>query len=629
MEEWPAAADLLGSGTFERVNFMAEQSFSPPIYQSFDVKTDRTTVAPRLAALRARIAEAGLDGFLVPRTDAHRGESVPESEARLGYITSFTGSAGIAVVGPERAALFVDSRYTLQAPAQTDTAHVTVIEAAQGGLPVQVADFIPAGGKLGYDAWLHSPGEIADLRKKLDGKATLVASTNLVDAIWADRPLPPNAPVEFLGHNRAGRKVEDKLTELRATLAEEKADAVVLTMPESINWLFNMRGRDVPNVPVVLCFALVPREGLPTIYLNTNKITPEISDGLKGIAEVADVSTMVAALRRLGAADKRVMIDPATVPEAIANAIRSVSEAVLVERRDPVLLPKARKNEAELAGMREAHRLDGAAMAKFLSWFDEAAPNGGLDEIGIVAALESFRREDPNLVDISFETISGSGPNGAIVHYRVDEGTNRKLIPGELMLVDSGAQYLMGTTDITRTLFTGSARAEERDRYTRVLKGMIAISMVRFPRGTTGAQLDVLARQFLWADGVTYNHGTGHGVGAFLSVHEGPIGISPRYTVPIEPGMIISNEPGFYKAGAFGIRTENLIHVIDSPVGNGFMEFETLTLAPIETRLIDLNLLTDAERDWLNAYHARVWHEIGPLVGGSVKDWLRQATAAI
>jgi Xaa-Pro aminopeptidase len=608
---------------------MADKSFSPPIYQSFDIKTDKSTVAPRLAALREKMAEAGVDGFLVPRTDAHRGESVPASEARLGYLTSFTGSAGIAVVGPERAALFVDSRYTLQAPAQTDTAQVTVIEALQGGLSARIAEFVPEGGKLGYDPWLHTPSEIADLGKKLEGKLTLVPVANLIDAIWHNRPAPPNAPVEFLGHNRAGKKAEDKLSDLRAILAEEKADALVLTMPESINWLFNMRGRDVPNVPVVLCFALIPRDGLPTIYLSKEKITPEIVQGLAGLANVADVSTMIAALRQLGAGDKRVMIDPASVPEAIANAIRSVSEATLIERRDPVMLPKAKKNDAELAGMREAHKLDGVALAKFLCWFDDAAPRGGLDEIGIVAALESFRREDPNCIDASFDTISGAGPNGAIVHYRVDAGTNRKLNPGELMLVDSGAQYLMGTTDITRTLFTGSATEEERDRYTRVLKGMIAISTVRFPAGTTGAQIDVLARQFLWADGVTYNHGTGHGVGAFLSVHEGPVGIAPRYTVPFEPGMIVSNEPGFYKAGAFGIRTENLIHVIESPAGNGFLEFETLTLAPIETRLIELKLLTEPERAWLNAYHARVWHEIGPLVTAEVKDWLRQATVAI
>jgi Xaa-Pro aminopeptidase len=338
---------------------------------------------------------------------------------------------------------------------------------------------------------------------------------------------------------------------------------------------------------------------------------------------------MIATLRKLGAGDKAVLVDPATVPLAVVNAIKGVSEAKVIEKRDPVLLPKAKKNEAELAGMREAHRLDGAALARFLHWFDNEAPKGELDEIGIVTALEAFRREDPNLVDISFETISGAGPNGAIVHYRVDEKTNRRLQPGEIMLVDSGAQYLMGTTDITRTLFTGKAMAEEKDRITRVIKGMIAISMARFPTGTTGAQLDTLARQFLWADGVTYNHGTGHGVGAFLSVHEGPIGISPRYTTPLEPGMIISNEPGYYKAGAFGTRTENLVHVIEAEKYPGYLEFETLTLAPIDTRLIDLKLLTEPERDWLNAYHKRVFKEIGPLVKGAVKEWLKGATQPI
>jgi Xaa-Pro aminopeptidase len=324
------------------------------------------------------------------------------------------------------------------------------------------------------------------------------------------------------------------------------------------------------------------------------------------------------------------MVDPSTVPVAVANSIRGVSDAVLIEKRDPVMLPKARKNDAELAGMREAHRLDGAAMAKFLHWFDAEAPKGQLDEITIATALESFRREEPSAVDVSFDTISGAGANGAIIHYRVDTRTNRKLKPGELMLVDSGAQYLSGTTDITRTMFTGKATAEQKTRYTQVLRGMIAISMLRFPRGTTGAQIDVLARQFLWADGVTYNHGTGHGVGAFLSVHEGPIGISPRYPTPFEPGMITSNEPGFYKEGAFGIRIENLLVVAESKVGDGkFLEFETLTLAPIDLRLIDETQLTAPEKAWLNAYHKRVFKEIGPLVKGEVKAWLKEATREI
>jgi len=324
-----------------------------------------------------------------------------------------------------------------------------------------------------------------------------------------------------------------------------------------------------------------------------------------------------------------VLVDPASVPAAVATALADAG-AELVEKRDPVLLPKSKKNAAEIGGMREAHRLDGVALAKFLCWFDAEAPKGELTEIAVVTALEAFRREEPSAVDASFDTIAGAGPNGAIVHYRVTSATDRRLSPGELMLVDSGAQYLAGTTDITRTLSTGPVTAEQRDRYTRVLKGMIGIATARFPRGTSGAQLDILARQHLWQAGVTYNHGTGHGVGAFLSVHEGPAGISPRYTTPLEPGMILSDEPGFYLEGAYGIRIENLVLVTESPVGGGkYLDFETLTLAPIDTRPVDTGLLTAAERDWLNAYHARVFKEIGPLVKGEVKAWLKQATQPI
>ena len=609
---------------------MANNDFGPAVFQSFNTKTSPKTVAARLKALRAAMLDAGLDGFLVPRADAHRGESVPESEARLAYVTSFTGSAGFAVIGPKKAGLFVDSRYTLAAPLQTDTRHVTVLETTQGGSDGLVADFVPPGGKLGYDPWLHTPGEIKDLTEKLAGKLTLVPSPNLVDRIWADRPAAPVTPIEFLGANRAGRTATEKLDELRKTLAAEHADVVVLTLPESINWLFNMRGRDVPNVPVVLAFAIVPKTGKPTLFVHKAKMSPELRKGLAGIAKFADVSTLVAELRKLGAADKTVWLDPATAPAALVTAIAGVSDAKLIEKRDPMLLPKSKKNDAEIGGMKEAHTLDGVALAKFLSWFDTEAPGGKLTEIGIVEALESFRREDDSCIDASFDTISGSGPNGAIVHYRVDSNSNRTLKPGELMLLDSGAQYLSGTTDITRTLFTGKATVEQRDRFTRVLKGMMALSMQKFPRGTSGAQLDVLARQFLWQDGVTYTHGTGHGVGAFLGVHEGPIGFSTRYPTPLEPGMIISNEPGYYKAGAYGIRIENLVLVVESSVGDGkFLELETLTLAPIDLRLVDEKLLTSAEKDWLNAYHKRVFREIGPSVSGSVKAWLKQATRAI
>ena len=607
---------------------MTAQSFPPAVFQSFEEKADRKTVAPRLAALRSAMAKAGMDAFLVPRADAHRGESVPASEARLAYITGFTGSAGLAVVGAKKAGLFVDSRYTLQAPAQTDTAKVRVHEWLLGGISPAVADYVPKGGTIGYDPWLHTPGEIRDLASKLEGRATLVPGPNLVDAIWADRPAPPVSTIELLGHNRAGRTAADKIAEIQTSLAADHADAVVLTLPESICWLLNMRGRDVPNTPFVLGFAIVPRKGQPTLYLDPAKITDALKAALAGVARVAPRKAFATALSRLGKAGRTVLIDPASAPEAIVAALKE-SGGTLVEKRDPVLLPKSRKNAAELAGMREAHMLDGVAMAKFLAWFDDAAPKGGLTEIGIVTALEAFRREEETCVDASFDTISGAGPNGAIVHYRVTEKTDRALNPGEIMLVDSGAQYLSGTTDITRTLSTAKPSDEERDRYTRVLKGMIAISMARFPKGTTGAQIDILARQFLWQAGVTYNHGTGHGVGAYLGVHEGPVGISSRYSTPFEVGNVISNEPGYYKTGAYGIRIENLITVVESAEFPGYFEFETLTLAPIDKRLIRKSLLTEAERTWLDAYHHRVWKEIGPRVKGRVRDWLKEATSAL
>ena len=607
---------------------MTVPHFPPALFQSFEEKADPATVAPRLAALRAAMAEAGVDAFLVPRGDAHRGESVPAGEARLAYLTGFTGSAGLAIVGPTGAGLFVDSRYTLQAPAQTDTSQITVHEWLGAGYAPDLANYVPKGGTLAYDPWLHTPGEVRSLTELLGEHCTLLPHANLVDAIWADRPGAPVSPIEFLGHNRAGQTAGDKIIAIQASLTTDRADAAVLTLPESICWLLNMRGRDVPNTPVVLGFAIVPRTGQPTLYLDPAKITDALRSALRDVAQIADSATLTADLAALGAAGKAVLIDPATAPAAIATTLGQAG-ARLIEKRDPVLLPKARKNQAELAGMREAHTLDGVALAKFLAWFDNTAPGGTLTEIAIVTALEAFRREEESCVDASFDTISGAGPNGAIVHYRVTTKTDRRLDPGELMLVDSGAQYLSGTTDITRTLFTGAATPQQRDRFTRVLKGMIAISTARFPQGTSGAQLDILARQFLWQDGVTYNHGTGHGVGAYLGVHEGPIGISSRYTTPLEAGNVISNEPGYYQAGAYGIRIENLIVVRPSEQFPGYLEFETITLAPIDTRLIDPGLLTDAERDWLNAYHQRVFDEIGPRLDDAVRAWLKSATAPI
>ena len=603
--------------------------FSPALFQSFETKADKAAIPARVKALRAELGAAKLDAFLVPRADAHRNESVPASEARLAFITGFTGSAGLAVVGAKHAGLFVDSRYTLQAPAQTDTRVFQVFEAPPATLVAEIGRFVPKGGKLGYDPWLHTPGEIKDLESKLAGRATLVRSDNLVDRIWTDRPAPPATAIERLGDNRAGRDPSAKLEELRSAVAADNADAVVLTLPESICWLFNIRGRDTPNTPFVLGYAIVPRRGKPTLFVAGSRLDEGLEAALGEVTRLADEKNLLRALGRLGAAGKRVLIDPASVPAVIASTLGDAG-ATLIEKRDPVLLPKAKKNDAEIGGMREAHHLDGVALAKFLAWFDAEAPRGELTEIGVVTALEAFRREEPSAIDISFDTIAGSGPNGAIVHYRVTRHTDRRLVPGELMLVDSGAQYLSGTTDVTRTMSSGATTAEQRDRYTRVLKGMIGIATARFPRGTSGAQLDILARQHLWQAGVTYSHGTGHGVGAFLSVHEGPIGISPRYLTPLEPGMIISDEPGFYKTGEYGIRIENLVLVVESSVGGGnYLEFETLTLAPIDTRLIELVLLTSAERDWLNAYHTRVMREIGPLLKGEVKTWLKAATKPI
>ncbi|WP_108461148.1 aminopeptidase P family protein [Devosia naphthalenivorans] len=606
---------------------MTTQNFPAAIFQSFEEKSDRANVAPRLAALRKAIASAGVGGFLVPRADAHRGESVPPGEARLAYVTGFTGSAGLALIGADQAALFVDSRYTLQAPAQTDTALVTVVQTDRGGLNAQARNIVPAGSTIAYDPWLHTPGEVREMAALLAGHATLVPTANLVDQIWTDRPGAPVSAVEFLGHNRAGRTAADKLIEIQDALKAEGAGATVLTLPESICWLFNIRGRDVPNTPFVLGFAIVPANGMATLYLDPTKITEEIRTALAELAKVASSAELPNDLARLGASGKPVWVDPASAPEAIAVKLKEAG-ATLIEKRDPVLLPKSRKNEAELAGMREAHKRDGVALAKFLHWFDANAPQGKLTEIGIVSALEAFRREDDSCVDASFDTISGSGPNGAIVHYRVTAKTDRTLSPGEIMLVDSGAQYLSGTTDITRTMASGPATDEQRDRFTRVLKGMIAISTARFPKGTSGAQIDILARQFLWQDGVTYNHGTGHGVGAYLGVHEGPVGISSRYQTPFEVGNVISNEPGYYKEGEYGIRIENLVTVVEAAYPN-YLEFETLTLAPIDKRLIAVELLTAQERDWLDKYHQRVWAEIGPLVTGEVREWLKTATAQL
>ncbi|MBU1174095.1 MAG: aminopeptidase P family protein [Alphaproteobacteria bacterium] len=594
--------------------------------QTYSDASDPKTVKPRLDAVRREMNARGLSGYLVPRGDMFRGEYLPAHAERLRWLTSFTGSAGLAVIGRDKAALFVDGRYATQAPRQTDTSAFAVLPAVQGGYSDALRDIAGKVGPVGYDPWLFSPGDLEGLASIL-GTGRLKATDNLVDLIWTeDRPAPPEAPVELLGDNRAGKSRRQKLGELRNTIFEAGADALLITLPESVNWLMNMRGRDVPHTPFALSLALVPTEGRPTLFIDISKIGADAA-ALGADTDFAPIESLPDHLVRLGTNKKTVWTDAGSAPSILVSTLRD-SGASLVEKRDPVLDLKSRKNDAEISGIRDAHRRDGVAMAKFLCWLDGVAGSAGLTEIDVVERLEAFRREDETLVDISFDTICGSGPNGAIMHYRVTETSNRTLVPGELLLVDSGAQYLSGTTDITRTVATGPVAPEHKDRNTRVLKGMIAISRLKFPLGTTGAQIDAFARHPLWEIGENFAHGTGHGVGAFLSVHEGPIGIAPRYHVPFAPGNVVSNEPGFYLEDGYGIRIENLVHVVAATEPR-FLCFETLTLAPIDTRLIAMAMLTIEERDWLNAYHARVLSEIGPALDAETRGWLEKATAAV
>ncbi len=481
---------------------------------------------------------------------------------------------------------------------------------------------------------LHTVREVRKLREVCaEAGAELVAlEENPLDAVWEDRPEPPLGQVMLHPEALAGKSAIAKIAEIQAEILKKKADAGVLTQPDSIAWLFNIRGADVPHTPLPLSFATVPVEGRPTLYIDGRKLSNSVRDALEELTDIAEPSGFKVGLADLGAAGRKVLIDPGLAGEAIATAITEAGGA-LVEATDPVLLPKAIKNETEIAGARAAHLRDAVAYARFLCWFDEVAPTGQLDEIGAARKLEEFRIETGALKDISFDTISGAGPNGAICHYRVSEKSNLPIPVGKPFLIDSGAQYEDGTTDITRTIAVGTVSTEMKRNNTLVLKGHIAISAARFPEGTTGAQLDTLARIDLWKAGLDFDHGTGHGVGSYLSVHEGPQRIAKTGTVPLKPGMILSNEPGYYPAGEYGIRIENLELVTEAgPIEGGertMLGFETLTLAPIDTRLVDVSLLTTGERDWLNAYHKRVFEKVGPLLDDETRTWLESATKPV
>jgi Xaa-Pro aminopeptidase len=598
-------------------------------FQTFDDANEPAQSAARLARLRAELARRGLDGFVVPRADRQQNEYLPASEQRLAWLTGFTGSAGLAIVLAARAVLFVDGRYTAQAASQVDRA-IFSIEHLMDNPPEQwLEQNLKSGSKLGYDPWLHTTDSFEKLMKACTaaGAELLVVDSNPIDALWRERPPPPAGQVTLRAVKFAGENATDKLKRIQAELGKLRADALVVSNPQNVAWAFNIRGADVAHVPVALAFALIAREGRPALYIESGKLDTQVRHTLEEFADVRQPDALAADLS--GLKSKTVRLDQASAADALTRLL-SGHGGKPARGPDPIALMKAVKNHAEIAGMRAAHKRDGAALTRFLAWLAREAPSGKLTEIDAVKALESFRRDSGLLKDVSFPTIAGAGPNGAIVHYRVTNGTNRRIGVNELFLVDSGAQYEDGTTDVTRTVAVGMPSAEMRDRFTRVLKGHIAIATAVFPENTSGAQLDPLARVALWQAGLDFDHGTGHGVGSYLSVHEGPASISKLGTVALRRGMILSNEPGYYKTAAYGIRTENLVLVIAAPEPAGgekpLNAFETLTLAPIDRTLIEASVLTDKERRWLDSYHERVREVIGPLLDAETRKWLELAT---
>jgi Xaa-Pro aminopeptidase len=608
---------------------MAKASF-----QSFDDRTDRAATRPRLEALRAELTRRGLDGFVVPHADRYQSEYLPPSEERLAWLTGFTGSAGSAIILGDRAAIFVDGRYTLQAAEQVDTASITIQHISESAPDAWLQSNLSPGATVGYDPWLHTAEGAEKLAKAcVAAGATLTATEpNPIDAIWADRPGPPRGAIVLHELRFAGEPTTEKLAQVRAEIDKVKADALVVSDPQSVCWCFNIRGSDVEHTPLALSWAIVPKVGRPTIYLDDRKLSNDVRYALEDVSDLREAEWFPRDLCALGEQHKTVRLDQATATDAMQRIIRA-GGGKPSSGPDPLALMKAIKNTTEIEGARAAHRRDGAAVVRFLAWLDREAPTGKLTEIDAVEALEDFRRDTGVLKDISFPTISGAGPNGAIVHYRVTRKSNRRIAVDELFLIDSGAQYEDGTTDITRTVVVGAPTPEMLDRFTRVLRGHIAIARAVFPDGTTGAQLDPFARQHLWTAGIDYDHGTGHGVGSYLSVHEGPARISKLGNVALKRGMILSNEPGYYKAGAFGIRTENLVLVTEAnPVPDAekpLSAFETLTLAPIDLRLVSPTMLTTTENVWLNAYHAHVRETLLPLLDAQTQSWLEQATRPI
>ncbi len=595
------------------------------------------THAARLAALREQLGREGLDGFVVPLTDEHMSEYVGAYAGRLAWLTGFLGSAGSAVVLAQEAAIFTDGRYTLQVRDQVDPAHWSFEGIPDTSPAAWLGEHTSEGARIGYDPWLHTTRWVAEARIALEAKGgTLVpVSPNPVDAIWTDRPAPSPAKLVPHADEHAGRSSAHKRQDMAEELRAAGAESAVLSALDSIAWTFNIRGTDIDHTPVALAFALVHADGTADLFVEPEKVDDGVRRHLGNGVRLHPKSAFLGGLS--GLAGKTVIADPERAVAAIFGVLNAAGARV-VERRDPAVLPKAIKNEAEIAGQRAAQIRDGAALTRFLHWLSIEAPRGGLDELSAAAKLHDFRRDTGVLQDLSFDSISGAGPNGAIMHYRVSRETNRPIETGTLYLIDSGAQYRDGTTDVTRTVAVGAPSAEMRDRFTRVLKGHIAIARAVFPDGTRGSQLDAFARAPLWEAGVDYAHGTGHGVGSFLSVHEGPQRIAKSSggqagtEEPLRAGMILSNEPGYYKPGAYGIRIENLVLVETREIAGAegpMLGFETLTFVPMDRTLIDVALLTSAERAWIDDYHAQVVARIGAQLDEDARAWLHAACAPL
>ncbi|MCW2273876.1 M24 family metallopeptidase [Rhodoblastus acidophilus] len=599
------------------------------LYQNFSETADPSLGAPRLKALRASLRAQKLDGFLVPRADAHQNEYVAPCEERLAWLTGFTGSAGFAVVLRDKAALFVDGRYTIQAREQVDADAFAVLAPEKTPPAEWLAQNARKKSRIGYDPWLHTPAGVARYEEaaKRAGADLVAIDANPIDALWRDRPAPPRGPVAQHPLSKAGEKAEKKLSRIRDAF---EADVFLISDPHDLAWAFNLRGADLGHTPIALGFALIFRSGETRLFFEPEKLSARVGAALAALADIASPQTLPAALAELGKKKRKILFDSGTAAAALTR-IASAAGAQVELGPSPIARMKALKNACELDGARAAHLRDGVALTQFLCWFDAEAPKGKLTEISAALALEHYRRETGVIKDLSFPTISAFGAHAALPHYRVTEGSNARIGKG-VYLVDSGAQYLDGTTDVTRTVTVGTPSKAFTDAYTRVLKGHIAIARAVFPHKTVGAQLDALARLALWRVGLDFDHGVGHGVGSYLSVHEGPQRIAKMGTVALEPGMILSNEPGYYREGAFGIRIENLVAVEPKRIAGAerdMLGFETLTLAPIDTRPVDASMLDAEEKAWLNAYHARVRKTLSPLLSAPERAWLKQATAAV